>query len=213
MDIIEKPIVCRSCLKPFYPGEYRKLMEKEIILCEECLQGVEVLLKKEKFHGVEILYLSTYSKKIKEWLKYYKEYRDVALAPCFLAPFRLSLKCFAFSSVFVPCPSTKKREQERGFSTLSLMLESQGFPVLNCLAKEKEEEQKGKRFLQRFDSQSIVLEDSKCFEGISQIVLFDDVMTTGETFYQSYLCLRKYYSGKIKGVILAKNDKGREMEI
>ena len=205
MDIIEKPILCKACFQKFYPSFYRKVMEREILLCDECLKGVEMLLEEEKFFDSKVLFLSTYQGKIKKWLKYYKEYYDVALAPCFLSPFYLFLKMYSSHYTFVPCPSTKKKNEERGFKALSLILESQGFPVLDCLIKGEEEEQKSKKYLSRFSSQKITLDETVDLSATKGIILFDDVMTTGETFRQSYECLKKCYSKKIKGVILAKN--------
>jgi len=42
-------------------------MEREILLCDECLKGVEMLLEEEKFFDSKVLFLSTYQGKIKEW--------------------------------------------------------------------------------------------------------------------------------------------------
>lgn len=60
MDIIEKPILCKACFQKFYPSFYRKVMEREILLCDECLKGVEMLLEEEKFFDSKVLFLSTY---------------------------------------------------------------------------------------------------------------------------------------------------------
>lgn len=152
------------------------------------------------------MFLSEYDGIMKTWLMNYKEYGDVELAPCFLAAFRPFLSLFSKNSIFVPCPSGQERIQKRGFDHLSLLLERSSLPYRSVLKKNKESEQKNVRGLDRFRKEEIVLiEEEKTTLKGKNIVLIDDVFTTGNTFLQSVAALQESSPKSIRGVILMDN--------
>ncbi len=137
----------------------------------------------------------------------YKERGDVELAPCFLSVFQPFLALFCHRSTFVSCPSSEERIRKRGFDHLSLLLQESGYPYLSALRKDCDVEQKNTRGLARYRNGKITLTEigKNNLKG-KEVVLFDDVFTTGNTFLQSLIALKESGAKSIRGVILMDNE-------
>lgn len=212
LDITRKPVCCKACFKDFTPSFSRMLLEKEPFLCDECISEIQKELVVKDTFGVKTTFLSNYDGILKNWLMNYKEYGDIMLASCFLHVFLPLLRLKFPGYIYVPLPSAKERIEHRGFDHLPEMLKASNLPY--CLALEKVSdgpEQKTLKASKRFKSKGIRL-TSKAheLEG-KKIVLFDDVMTSGSTFEQSYHEICQIHPKKVVGLILLDNfDKGME---
>lgn len=196
---------CLACMEKFSPPPIRNFLEKKPILCDTCLEGVDSLIQEKTFAGTKILFLSGYSGNMKKWLLQYKEGLDVALSPCFLSPYLLLLRTYYFRSVFVPLPSSEKKNQERGFVHLEEILRSANLPFLSVLAKEEETEQKELGPSGRRDGKKMRLLPGTSSLSGKHIVLFDDVLTTGETFRKALALLKTLPVASIRGLVLMDN--------
>lgn len=206
LEITRKPICCRACFKDFNPSFARLLLEKEPLLCDECISNIKKELVIKETFGIKTIFLSTYDGIMKNWLMNFKEYGDIMLAPCFLYIFRPFLKVLFPDDIYVPLPSAKERINKRGFDHLPEMLKASHLPYSLALEKNSDgPEQKTLKSSARFKKKGIALTSEATSLTGKKIVLFDDVMTSGSTFRQSYEEIMKIKPKKVSGLILLDN--------
>lgn len=213
MNTIRKPVYCRSCFKEMRLAPCREIIENKPLICDECISQINVKLEVRKIFDTDVLFLSDYDGLMKTWLMNYKEFGDIELAPCFLYLYKPFLRLFFPRYTYVPCPSSEKRIQKRGFDHLSEMLKSSSFPFEQILYQKSTIEQKNEKGSGRFKDKGIAIKEGVSNLSEKKIVLFDDVFTTGSTFYQSLLQIRKCMPKQIKGVIVMDNQKTEERKI
>ena len=204
MNTTKKQIFCKSCFKKIKLSPYRNFIENNPILCDKCISQIKVKLEIKKIFNIPILFISEYDGLLKSMLMNYKEYGDIELAPCFLSLFLPVIKTFSLGYTFIPCPSSKARIEKRGFDHLSTILKSSNLKYENLLIKNSIEEQKNSVGLSRFLDKGISLVENK-ERDIDKFILFDDVFTTGSTFEQSLVQLKKLNPKRIKGMIIMDN--------
>lgn len=205
-DTIEKPIYCKACMKEIKTSPFRLLAEKEPLLCDSCISQIKKKLEIRECFGIKVLFLSEYDDFFKNMLMNYKEFGDVELAPCFLYCFLPILKILFWNYTFLPLPSSQSRVKKRGFSHLVEMLKASKMNYLDVFSQKEELEQKNLSVSSRLGKKKIFLKEDKFMMPQKRnVVLFDDVMTSGSTFQQSLSCLKGLPFQKIKGVILMDN--------
>lgn len=203
IDTIEKHTFCKSCFKRIKITPIRDIIENKIILCDECISQIHKKMEIKYVHGIKVYFLSDYDGLLKKWLMNYKEYGDIELADCFLYIFLPLIKVFFQGYTFVPLPSSKERIEKRGFDHLSCILKASKIKYKNILEIEKSGERKNIKGSDRLKDRIIRVTDTSFIN--QKIVLFDDVMTTSQTFKESLLAIKKLTPKKIKGLILMNN--------
>lgn len=194
---------CLSCFKPIEKDDTRELLEKDVFLCNECISQIKTELTLTFVEKCPIIFLGEYDGLMKTWLMNYKEFGDIQLASCFLYVYLPLLRLLFPRYVFVPCPSSEKRNRERGFVHLEEMLRASSLEYCPALSKGNEIQQKQMTLSNRYkEKNDIHLSDEASHIFGKKVVLFDDVMTTGNTFLSSLHELRKAKPRCIKGLIL-----------
>ncbi len=183
----------------------RHLLEKEPLLCDECLSQIKTKFIFRNVFSTRVFFLSDYDGIYKTWLMNYKEYGDIELAPCFLSVFRPLLKCIFPNSIYVPLPSSLERIKKRGFSHLDEILSSSHLPYLNPFISYNVEEQKNNKGTRRIKKKKIELTNEAISLKNKKLVLFDDVMTSGSTYQQCLDLIKEVEPKKIEGLILMDN--------
>lgn len=205
---------CLTCFKKFSVVTLRNLFEKRPLICDECLHEIKNDIHRINLKGINILFLSHYESIMKSWLMNYKEYKDYELAKVFLFPFLPVIKLLFHHYIFIPCPSSKTRIENRGFDHLEEILKCSNLRYLNILRKKDDIEQKNKKAVDRLDNMQIDIDESKKNELFSKkVILFDDVYTTGKTFFSCVDVLKKLHVKKIKGLIILDNHKDDILKI
>lgn len=198
---------CLNCLKKRSVSPLRKRIEKEPVLCDDCLHSLKKDLVKDSRFNTDILFLSSYDGLRKERLRKYKEYGDIVLSKAFLYYYLPWVKLLFFSYIIVPLPSSDKRNEERGFIHLEERLKAVKLPYLSCLKKTSAKEQKEKNASERRRGKDIIFAGKREDVEGKRILLFDDVFTSGSTFRNSLEAIRKENPKKVKGLILRDNFK------
>lgn len=196
---------CLNCFRVIKGSPIRKRIEGQSLLCQDCLEEMVKEPRIQRRFKTDILFLSTYDGIRKDRLLRYKEYGDIALRKVFLFYFLPWVRIYSASYIFVPLPSSEKRNLSRGFVHLEERLASDSIPFLSCLGKTDGKEQKEKNAVQRRESKDIVFTGRKEDIQGKKILLFDDVFTTGSTFYQSLMIRKELGAKKVKGLILMDN--------
>lgn len=201
----EKPRYCKSCFKEIHTSQLRSFLEEDIIICDECLKQINIRLRYEKIRNIWILFLSTYDNIYKRWLIDYKERFDFELSKLFLIPFKHIVKIYSFNKSIVCCPSSILKIKERGFNHLEEILKSASLKYYSLLQNDSIAIQKEKGIIERREKRSFSIDRSIKVDKDKTIILFDDIMTTGSTFFQSVDALNKAGFKKIRGLILMDN--------
>lgn len=101
---------CLNCLKKRRTSPYRLWIEKEPILCDDCLKQIEKDIVWRNHYETDILFLSKYDGLMKDRLMRYKEYGDIALAKAFLFYFLPWIRLYFHGYLIVPLPSSEKKK-------------------------------------------------------------------------------------------------------
>ncbi len=196
---------CVSCFEKINLNPFREIIENNPILCDKCISQVKTRLSIEKINGIYVLFLGDYDGIMKTWLMNFKEYGDIELAKCFLSLYLPILKILFKNYIYLPCPSSHKRNQNRGFVHLEEILKAYKFPYCLALEKTSDEENKNQSVSQRNAvSSSIRINSNASYLSGKKVVVFDDVFTTGNTFRSSCQAIEKIHPKKIRGLILMK---------
>ena len=204
----EENKICLSCFEPIKRDPIRELIENDIFLCEKCISHVRTKLEIDRIGNTFVLFLGKYDGIMKTWLMNYKEYGDMELAKAFLYLYLPILKIFFPNHIYVPCPSHHKRNEERGFIHLEEMLKAYSLPYCLALEKTSAKENKEQTVSGRNSvSESIVLNKEADSLSGKKVVVFDDVLTTGNTFLSSCREIAKVSPKRIHGLILMRTKK------
>lgn len=201
-DITEKPIFCKACMKEMKLAPIRWILERDPLLCDDCISIIIKKLEMKKVFDINILFLSEYDGYLKTLLMNYKEYGDIELAGCFLYVFLPFIRMMFPGYIFLPLPSSKKRTEARGFAHLEEMLRASGLPFLSVFERKDDIEQKEQKGSRRFLKKSIILNGEEKKINGRHVVLFDDVMTSGSTFLECLGLIKGAGVRKISGLIL-----------
>ncbi|MDV7744906.1 MULTISPECIES: ComF family protein [Enterococcus] len=146
-----------------------------------------------------------YDQAFQTWLKQYKFMGDIQLAHTFsveLQELRKQYKSF----VFCPIPLSTERINERGFNQVSELLRAAGLPFQELLIRGKHHTPQAKKTrAQRLStSQPFVYQPSTLKIKGENILLIDDVYTTGQTMFHAATCLLAQSPNKVQTFSLAR---------
>lgn len=189
---------CKKCGR-FFPSKSTK-----VLFCKEC--------QKQNSLFVGIRAVVPYNELVKNGIHLlkYKKRKEIAI---FLAQYMtdLFLKDEIFQDIdfLLPIPMGEKKFKERGFNQVELlareMFSKINIPLLDCVKKNKDTlSQVGLGREERMFNlkDSFVVLNPKQIEG-KNILLLDDVITTGSTLYTLGEILLKNGANSLKGLVFA----------
>lgn len=203
----ETMIVCPSCLQGLpdlsratvCPGCSRK--QKSEDYCEDCRKWANRYPQLKIRHSA----FYSYEEAVKDWLHRYKFQGDHRLAGVFRNELQLNQQKNK-TAVFVPLPISQTSFAERGFNQCEEMLKQAGIPYQILL----ENNHKGSKQSEKNRQERLASEQP--FHLIAgyenflyrEIILFDDVYTTGRTLYHAKLLLYKHGFESVKSLSIAR---------
>ena len=195
-------IICNVC---FSPIRQRHLFQwhRLPIMCSTCYHQLEWHHQINKFDGIPFESFFDYGPIFQSRIHQYKSLGDIVLGKTFLHQHRDYLKLKYHGYTFVPAPSHEEHMQQRGFYHLDEILVSLGLPIIHFFYKNKPYRQAEQDFQGRQEIHTII-ERHKHILMPQKIVLFDDVMTTGETIRSMIKSLPIHQKIIIKIIVLAR---------
>ena len=195
-------IICNVC---FSPIRQRHLFQwhRLPIMCSTCYHQLEWHHQINKFDGIPFESFFDYGPIFQSRIHQYKSLGDIVLGKTFLFQHRDYLKLKYHGYTFVPAPSHEEHMQQRGFYHLDEILVSLGLPIIHIFYKNKPYRQAEQDFQGRQEIHTII-ERHKHILMPQKIVLFDDVMTTGETIRSMIKSLPIHQKIIIKIIVLAR---------
>ena len=194
---------CVLCLKPVYleASLYHILYEPKI--CVSCIQKFEVIYASKKLEGYMIQVLYAYNEFFKQLLFQYKGLYDMALKDVFLDIFHQELKNRYRKYLIVVVPSSQRDNARRGFVPNEEIVNTLGVDIFTGIYKTKEYKQTSQ--VHRSDVADILaIVGGNSIRG-RKVVIFDDVITSGNTIITCISLIKKYHPKSIEIMVLATN--------
>lgn len=214
MTLYKRTYLCISCERRFY-AEDVKYVYKRNCVCPKCVAVLEM------YDEAAMHYASPNMEYYAPVFVYSKEFRNLFLKFKFqgytayghllaeIAAEHISKNpYFDEYDYIIPVPISKRRKTERGFNQSELMLEhiarAMNKPILKCLRRIKHStpQSKYRRFRLRTRNVKDAYECDLNFNG-ENLIIFDDIYTSGSTMYECAKILKTYGAGKITGITCA----------
>ncbi|WP_159564653.1 ComF family protein [Streptococcus halichoeri] len=152
-------------------------------------------------HKVDHLALYKYNQAMKDYFKAYKFQGDFLLRKAFIKPIRKALKPYQNTYHIIPVPLDEVRLNSRGFNQVVALLEEAKVPYRQVFGKHPSQRQSAKSRQERLMTENPFFLKAK---PPKQILLVDDVYTTGATIFQLTNLLKQAGVTTIKSFSLAR---------
>jgi len=195
---------CLICFGDLQEGisffDYFKKMD---CICGLCAQKFKLIKKEIDINGMRVFALYEYDDYLEDLMFTFKENKDVALYPVFLNKHTKFLKKKYRKATLVFAPSSIEKEAERGFQTLPLLFRGLNLSSKQVFEKKRTYKQSSQQFANRKDIKNVIT----LKKGVplpKQIVLVDDMCTSGETLRTMYELVKQQTNVRIFTIAINK---------
>lgn len=170
-------------------------------ICYSCLLNFERVHKSYQLAGYPIFILYKYNHFFKDLLFQYKGQYDIVLKDVFLCTIQKKLQQRYHDYLVVIIPSSKQDNERRGFCPNEQIVTTFSKHIFNGLYKAKpykQTEQKDRQGIKKI----LRLQDGQKLTN-RKILLFDDVITSGNTLLAAIALIEQYHPQTIEILVLA----------
>lgn len=181
------PIRCLYCDEMVFANEgiLHYLLSSDP-LCYKCRSKLTLSMKTIHIGEVEIKTFYLYDECFRSLILQYKEGFDEALKDCFLYPFQKQIALCYHGYTLTWIPSSSSKLKKRGFDHMAKMTEKIKLRKKPLLYKIEDISQSGNARYKMKNNFACLGNDIP-----SKILLIDDVITTGSSFYGAYHALKR----------------------
>lgn len=176
------------------------------ILCLKCYKNLKPTYHKFEIKGVKGISLFKYEGDIKKLIFQFKKCEDYGLKDVFLLKFKNYINIFYSNYVIIPIPSSKSQDKKRGYNHVEAIYSSLKLKIIYPLKKKTDENQKDKTFEERIKTKDMFSFDDSIDIKNKNILLVDDVCTTGTSLKNAVSLLKTKNPRKIKIIVIAKRE-------
>lgn len=173
-------------------------------ICDKCFNDLVCIYDQFELKNVNVMCIYDYNETLANLLYRFKGCFDYELKDIFLSRQITYLKIKYLKYTLVPIPSWVEDDDIRGFNHVEEIFKLLNLPIIKCLRKKEKFKQSSlnkknrenvKQKLEIIDEQKIVGEN---------ILIVDDVMTTGSTIKAAIDLVSEYRPKSISVLILAR---------
>ena len=200
----EQTRICRICFGEIHDDFYFFVGKRNPQICEKCWAKFRPIFISFKYNNINALSIYNYDETIKNLLYQFKGCFDIELAPIFLEKFSRELHLKYEKFIIVPIPSHFEDDKLRGFNHVEKIFESLNLPFEFLLQKTERIKQSDRSAGDRGKiSEILALKQQVSLEG-KNILLVDDVFTTGSTMKAAINLIEQLHPKKIEILVLSK---------
>ena len=199
----EPTVTCTTCFKSFKLKSLRYLFISKPYLCPTCYKQYEPKFIKHKINGIKAITLFEYDDNMRSLIYKFKGCYDIELSPIFLLNYAWYYRFVFFNYYLVPIPSEQEDDERRGFNHVKEIYKHLHLKTLDILYKEGEYKQSSHHAKDRYKIQEhLNIKDTSKIKG-KNILIVDDVVTTGSTLRNAIKLIKKGSPRKIKIMTIA----------
>ena len=195
---------CRICFKKITDYSLYNFINKRNILCEDCFSKFKAKFYKFSLNNINGLAIYDYDENMKDLIYKFKGCYDYELKDVFLTRYLPYLRFMFRGYIIVPAPSYHIDDEKRGFNhvveifkTLKLKM----CPIISKLKPHKQSEHTSKG---RLDIRHVLSIDKNVNLKGKNILLVDDILTTGSTLFSCVELLKTLHPKRIEILVVAK---------
>lgn len=209
----EKIHVCEKCQGEFEPLTGKRCskcsrmlseLQSEFIhndMCHDCYRWEQDPKWKGVLEKNDSIY--AYNPFLKELMALFKYRGDYAIAAVFTEGIR-SLVADKKIDIFVPIPLSNERLIERGFNQSEALIVAAGLKSTLLLTRVHSEKQSKKSRQERIEIQQVFQFQSDLSIYDKQILIIDDIYTTGSTIRQAAVALKNAGASQVHSLTVAR---------
>jgi predicted amidophosphoribosyltransferase len=194
--------ICKVCFLPIR-ARHLFLWLRHPLQCAKCYAQLEWHHQISSFEGFPIESFFDYGPVFKSRIHQFKGFGDVVLGSTFLHHHAMYIKLKYHGFSILSAPSHPLDIQQRGFHHLDEIILPLGLPKVQAFYKNKHHRQAEQNAEGRKDIQ-YVIERHPSLRFPRKILLFDDIMTTGETIRSMLKLLPIARKNNVKILVLAR---------
>ena len=198
---------CKVCFKKIGDYSLYNLINRKNILCEDCFSKMKAKFISFSIDNVPGLSIYEYDDTLKELIYKFKGCYDYELKDVFLSRYINYLRVMYRGYVIIPAPSYYVDDERRGFNHVIEIFKSLKTKILPIISKTKPHKQSDHTAKGRMDITSVLdIDENVSLKG-KNILLVDDIFTTGSTIFSCLQLIRKLHPKNIKILVVAKTKK------
>ena len=203
---------CKICFKRITDYSLYNLINKKNILCEDCFSKLKAKFTSFKVENFTGLAIYDYDDTIKELIYKFKGCYDYELKDVFLTRYIQYLRIMYRGYVLIPAPSYYLDDERRGFNHVIEIFKGLNKEILPIISKVKPHKQSDHTSKGRMDITSVLKIDEKVSLKGKNVLLVDDIYTTGSTLFSCLQLIKKLHPKKIQILVVAKTKKKSKRE-
>ncbi len=198
--------ICKICFNEIKNENIADLILNNVFLCEKCRKSLEPKFIRFMVNDTQALSIYNYDDKIRELLYQFKGCYDIELKDVFLSDFIDYLKIKYYGYVAIPAPSYILHDEKRSFNHVDELINVIGLPKLKAFTKIKDIKQANSNKRERSNVKNIIKMSDKINVKGMNVLLVDDVFTTGATMRTMLNLIKTKEPKTIKILVLSKTE-------
>ena len=196
--------VCKICLKTFKSHTFYSFVHDDYLICDDCRKKLTPRFIRFNHGKYQCLSLYDYDTEIKTLIYQFKGCYDIELADVFMKEYLRELSIIYKGYIVIPIPSYKTEDIKREFNHVIEIFSSLGLKILRCLEKTENIKQSSMSKKDRINIKKyLIMSDIESIRN-KQILLVDDIHTTGSTIQAAIDLISQREPKDIKVLVIAK---------
>lgn len=202
-NLFNNTTYCKVCFKKISNISIHNIIHNNLI-CKECLKLMDPKFYYFKIDGIKSIAIYEYNQKIKELLYQFKGCMDYELKDVFLYYYSNFFKMIFHNFYIICAPSYKEHDIKRGFNHVKEIFSSLNLEYIECLKKTKDVKQANLSLEKRNEIYKYIeIDESINLEG-KNILLVDDVYTSGSTIKACLNLIKRKNPSKIRIFLMSR---------